>query len=84
MLAALGILAYVLMSSIYTVSEVEQMIITQFGKPVGEPVTSAGLKVKVPFIQEVNPIDKRVLEWDGSHQGQALHLGRFICPLADY
>jgi membrane protease subunit HflC len=66
MLAALGILAYVMMSSIYTVSEVEQMIITQFGKPVGQPVTSAGLKVKVPFIQEVNPIDKRVLEWDGN------------------
>ena len=66
MLAVLGIVAYVLMSSIYTVSEVEQMIITQFGKPVGEPVTSAGLKVKVPFIQEVNPIDKRVLEWDGN------------------
>jgi membrane protease subunit HflC len=66
MLATLGILAYVLMSSIYTVSEVEQMIITQFGKPVGKPVTSAGLKVKVPFIQEINPIDKRVLEWDGN------------------
>jgi membrane protease subunit HflC len=65
-LAVLGALAYVLMSSIYTVSEVEQMIITQFGKPVGAPVTSAGLKIKVPFIQEVNPIDKRVLEWDGS------------------
>jgi membrane protease subunit HflC len=56
---------YVSLSSIYTVSEVEQVIITQFGKPVGEPVTEAGLKVKVPFIQEVNPIDKRVLEWDG-------------------
>jgi len=65
-LAVLGIGTYVLMSSVYTVSEVEQMIITQFGKPVGAPVTSAGLKVKVPFIQDVNPIDKRVLEWDGS------------------
>jgi membrane protease subunit HflC len=53
-------------SAIYTVNEVEQMIITQFGKPVGEPVTSAGLKVKAPFIQELNPIDKRVLEWGGS------------------
>jgi len=58
--------SYVLMSSIYTVNEVEQMIITQFGKPVGEPVTTAGLKFKVPFVQEVNPIDKRVLEWDGN------------------
>jgi membrane protease subunit HflC len=56
---------FVLMSSIYTVDEVEQAIITQFGKPVGEPVVEAGLKFKVPFIQEVNPIDKRVLEWDG-------------------
>jgi membrane protease subunit HflC len=65
-LAVLAVGAYVLMNSIYTVNEVEQMIITQFGKPVGEPVTTAGLKVKVPFIQDVNPIDKRVLEWDGS------------------
>jgi len=65
-LALLGIGTFVLASSVYTVSEVEQMIITQFGKPVGAPVTSAGLKVKVPFIQEVNPIDKRVLEWDGN------------------
>jgi membrane protease subunit HflC len=65
-LVVLGIIFYVLMSSVYTVSEVEQVIITQFGKPVGEPVTEAGLKFKVPFIQEVNPIDKRVLEWDGN------------------
>ena len=57
---------YVTASSIYTVNEVEQMIITQFGKPVGEPVTTAGLKLKVPFIQDINPIDKRVLEWDGA------------------
>lgn len=57
---------YVISSSVYVVNEVEQMIITQFGKPVGEPVTTAGLKFKTPFIQEVNPIDKRVLEWDGN------------------
>jgi membrane protease subunit HflC len=68
-IAVLSILVaglFVLMSSIYTVDEVEQAIITQFGKPVGEPVVEAGLKFKVPFIQEVNPIDKRVLEWDGA------------------
>lgn len=53
-------------SAVYTISEVEQAIITQFGKPVGEPITTAGLKLKVPFIQEVNPIDRRVLEWDGN------------------
>jgi membrane protease subunit HflC len=65
-LVFLGLVAFVLMSAVYTVNEVQQMIITQFGKPVGEPVTTAGLKVKIPFIQEINPIDKRVLEWDGS------------------
>tara|TARA_R110002153_G_scaffold24148_5_gene77234 strand:+ start:1588 stop:2574 length:987 start_codon:yes stop_codon:yes gene_type:complete len=57
---------YVVTSSVYTVNEVEQVIITQFGKPVGEPVTTAGLKLKLPFVQEVNAIDKRVLEWDGN------------------
>jgi len=57
---------FFLASSLYTVDEVEQVIITQFGKPVGEPVTEAGLKFKIPFVQEVNPIDKRVLEWDGA------------------
>ena len=65
-LAILGIGAFVSWNSLYTVSEVEQVIITQFGKPIGDPVTTAGLQVKVPFIQDVNPIDKRILEWDGS------------------
>ena len=65
-LALLALVVFVAYSAVYTVNEVQQMIITQFGKPVGEPVTTAGLKVKLPFIQEVNPIDKRVLEWDGS------------------
>src|SRR5210317_2246525 len=66
LLALLGAAAFVLISSIYTVNEVEQMIITQFGKPVGGPVTTAGLKMKIPFIQQVNSIDRRVLEWDGN------------------
>lgn len=64
--AVLALVIYTAGSAIYTVNEVEQMIITQFGKPVGEPITEAGLKFKLPFIQELNPIDKRVLEWDGS------------------
>jgi len=49
----------------YRVSETEQVIITQFGKPVGDPVTDAGLKLKMPFIQQPNKIEKRILEWDG-------------------
>ncbi len=51
--------------ALYIVSEIEQVIITQFGKPVGKPVVDAGLNIKLPFIQKVNAIDKRVLEWDG-------------------
>ncbi len=47
-LVVLGIGTYVLMSTIYAVSKVEQAIITQFGEPVGAPVTAAGLKIKVP------------------------------------
>ena len=50
---------------LYTVSETEQVILTQFGKPVGGAVTNAGLHFKIPFIQEVNRIEKRVLRWDG-------------------
>src|SRR5437016_12648437 len=65
-LAVLGIGTFVSMSSFYTVSEVQQAIITQFGEPVGTSVTAAGLRFKVPFIQDVNLIDKRVLEWDGN------------------
>ncbi|MDO6544022.1 protease modulator HflC [Photobacterium sanguinicancri] len=59
------VIALTVKGSLYTVSEVEQVIITQFGKPVGQPITEAGLQIKMPFIQEVNAIDKRVLEWDG-------------------
>lgn len=62
-LAFLG--GVVLFSSIYTVKETDQVIITQFGKPVGEPVKDAGLHFKVPFVQDVNRIEKRFLPWDG-------------------
>jgi membrane protease subunit HflC len=49
----------------YAVSETEQVILTQFGKTVGQPINEAGVKFKWPFIQTVNRIDKRILEWDG-------------------
>lgn len=55
----------VLSSATYTVNEREQVIITQFGEPKGPPVTSAGLQFKIPFVQKVNVIEKRILEWDG-------------------
>ncbi|MDA7917748.1 protease modulator HflC [bacterium] len=51
--------------TIYTVREDQQVVLTQFGKPVGEPVTEAGIHFKIPFIVKVNIIEKRVLAWDG-------------------
>lgn len=58
-------LAIVLNAGFYTVSETEQVVITQFGRPVGESIRQAGLHWKTPFVQDVNRLDKRVLEWDG-------------------
>jgi membrane protease subunit HflC len=54
-----------LFASTYTVKMTEQVIITQFGNVIGQPITDAGLHFKTPFIQTVNRLDKRVLEWDG-------------------
>ncbi len=65
-LAAIVVLALIgFQLCTYTVNEYEQVILTQFGKPVGQPVTDAGLHFKMPFVQTVNRIDKRILEWDG-------------------
>jgi membrane protease subunit HflC len=54
-----------LSTSVYITNEAEQVIITQFGRPVGEVKTEAGLHLKVPFIQQANYFEKRFLEWDG-------------------
>ena len=64
--------------SLYTVNEVEQVIITQFGEPVGDPVTTPGLHFKVPFIQTANFFDKRFLEWDGDPNQIPTRDRRFI------
>ena len=66
MIAAVILLAaIVVMSSAYIVRETEQVIITQFGKPVGDPIVTPGIKFKIPIIQEANFFDRRFLEWDG-------------------
>jgi membrane protease subunit HflC len=69
---ALGAVFLILLySSAYTVGENEQIFVTEFGKPVGHPINAdpekneAGLHFKKPFIQSVNRIEKRILEWDG-------------------
>lgn len=50
----------------YIVNEYEQVVVTQFGRPVGDAITTPGVKFKVPFLQKANFFDKRFLEWDGS------------------
>ena len=49
----------------YTVDETEQVIITQFGRPIGTAITDPGLHFKVPFIQKTSYFAKNLLEWDG-------------------
>jgi membrane protease subunit HflC len=51
--------------AIYVISETQQVVITQFGKPVGRPITSAGLHFKTPIIQRAHYFEKRLLDWDG-------------------
>jgi modulator of FtsH protease HflC len=53
------------LSSVYTVTETDQVILTQFGKPIGTAVTDPGLHLKIPLIQDVHRFDKRWLEYDG-------------------
>ncbi|MDQ3346793.1 MAG: protease modulator HflC [Acidobacteriota bacterium] len=65
-------------SAYYEVSETSQVILTQFGNPVGAPVTSPGLHLKIPFIQRANSFDKRFLEWDGSPNQVPTKDKRFI------
>ena len=67
---ALGVLVF---GCAYTVEQTEQVILTQFGRPIGEPINSnkaaadgAGLHFKVPFVQQANRFEKRILEWDGA------------------
>ena len=76
--AAILLVVATLGGAFYVVNEAQQVIITQFGKPVGDPVTTPGLKVKVPFIQTANFFDKRFLEWDGEPNEVPTKDKRFI------
>lgn len=62
---AVFVVLIVLLNSLYIVSEMNQVIITQFGEPIGGAITSPGLHLKVPFIQKANYFEKRWLEWNG-------------------
>jgi membrane protease subunit HflC len=72
------ILAIVFFSSCYVVREWEQVVITQFGDPVGEPVTESGIHFKIPFVQKINRFEKRILIWDGERNQVPTDDKRFI------
>jgi len=61
----LVIVLFVLYQGIYTVDETQQVVLTQFGKSVGDPITEPGLNFKIPFVQTVNYFPKNLLQWDG-------------------
>ena len=59
------VIVFILYGGLYTLEEGLQAIVVQFGRPVGEPITEAGLHMKLPFVQEVRRFEKRLLFWDG-------------------
>ncbi len=65
-------------NALYIVDETQQVVITQFGEPKGDPVTTPGLKMRIPFIQKANYFDKRFLEWDGDPNEVPTRDKRFI------
>ncbi len=78
MIIITAIVLLLLTSTFYVVKETEQVIITQFGKPVGEPVSTPGLKMKLPLIQKAHSFDRRFLEWDGEPNELPTKDKRFI------
>jgi modulator of FtsH protease HflC len=77
LIAAAVAVLYVLLS-VYIVKEPEQVVITQFGKPVSLPISTPGLKFKTPLIQKVHRFEKRFLEWDGDPNQLPTRDKRFI------
>jgi membrane protease subunit HflC len=64
-LVAAAIVVVAFISAAFIVDETKQAIVTQFGRPVGEPINQPGLHFKIPLIQKVQFFDRRFLEWDG-------------------
>jgi len=65
-LTVVAVALVLVLSAAYMVDETEQVVVTQFGRIVGEPVREPGLKFKLPFIQTANYFPKNLLEWDGN------------------
>lgn len=75
-----GLLAVIIVASsgIFIVDETKQVVITQFGKPIGKTITEPGIHFKMPFVQEANFFDRRYLEWDGDRNQVPTRDKKFI------
>jgi len=78
LVAIVVVVLIALSGAVYIINEAEQAIITQFGEPVGDPITKPGLHFKVPFLQKAHRFDKRFLEWDGDPNELTTKDKRFI------
>jgi modulator of FtsH protease HflC len=66
LLGGLALVVLLLLAgSVFVVTEMNQVVVTQFGEPIGGAVTKPGVHFKMPFIQKANFFEKRWLEWDG-------------------
>ena len=59
------LVGFVVYDAFFVIKEGRQAIVTQFGKPIGDPITDAGLNIKIPILQKVHLFEKRILKWDG-------------------
>lgn len=82
MLSGLGVLLLLLVvaftGAVYVVDETEQVVITRFGRPVGDAISDAGLHFKLPMVHKANFFDKRFLEWDGASNQLPTRDKRFV------
>jgi len=82
MLLALGVavvaLLLTLAGAFYVVDETQQVVITRFGQPVGDPITDPGLHFKLPIVNRANFFEKRFLEWDGASNQLPTRDKRFV------
>jgi modulator of FtsH protease HflC len=65
LIIVLLILGVVVYDAIFIVSETDQVVITQFGRIIGEAIKEPGLNLKIPFIQKAHFFNKNILDWDG-------------------
>jgi membrane protease subunit HflC len=76
--ALFGIALLGAMGALYVVDETEQVVITRFGQPIGDPITEPGLHFKVPLVHKANFFEKRFLEWDGASNQLPTRDKRFV------